>query len=179
MGQTKLHVCCSYAYKKYLMKIQMVIFFMSLIALISCTVNDQQKVPQMDFASMESLLQKDNDTVYVINFWATWCKPCIDELPEFEKINREYHDKNVSVILVSLDFPSNYHKLLLPYIEEHNIQSKVIHLTEVNANNWIDKVDPKWSGSIPATLIYNGNSREFFEGKLNYNELKQRIELKL
>lgn len=161
------------------MKFQLYISFVSILFLFACTGPKQEKVAQMEFSSIEPLLHKNNDTVYVINFWATWCKPCVDEIPEFEKINREFNDKKVKVILVSLDFPSKYNELLLPFIEKNDIQSRVIHLTEVNANSWIDKVNPDWSGAIPATLIYKKNEKDFYEGKLSYDELKKSIELKL
>ncbi len=56
------------------------------------------------FEDFEYLLEKDNDTTYVINFWATWCLPCVKELPEFEEINQHFKDKKFKMILVSLDF---------------------------------------------------------------------------
>lgn len=133
----------------------------------------------MDFSTFEPALKKQDDTVYVINFWATWCKPCIDELPDFERINLDYKNKPVKVILVSLDFPTKHEELLLPFIKENNLQSQVIHLTEVNANKWINRVSNEWSGAIPATVIYRGESRFFVEGKMNYEQIKSQIELKL
>lgn len=161
------------------MKIQLSIFFAGILFLLACSGPNQNKVDQFDFSTLEPLLHKNNDTVYVVNFWATWCKPCVGELPEFEKINQDYTDQKVKVILVSLDFPKKYDELLIPFIEENNIKSKVIHLIEVNANKWINKVSPEWSGAIPATLIYKGNSKDFFEGKLNYEEIKKSIDDKL
>jgi thiol-disulfide isomerase/thioredoxin len=139
----------------------------------------EKGVQKMDFSTFEPILKKQNDTVYVVNFWATWCKPCVEELPEFEKINKDYKGKPVKVILVSLDFPRKHEELLLPFIAENNIQSQVIHLTEVNANKWINKVSQEWSGAIPATVIYRGESHFFVEGKMNYEKIKSQIEHKL
>ena len=144
-----------------------------------CSSEDRNSIPQTDFAGLEPLLHKQNDTVYVINFWATWCKPCIEELPAFERINREYEGSRVRVILVSLDFPKKYEEQLIPFVEKENLQSTVVHLTEINANKWIDKVDPDWSGAIPATLVYKKGLREFYEQKLSYQELKTIVEQKL
>ncbi len=150
-----------------------------LAILLACGLEAKKDIPQMDFAGLEPLLQKQNDTVYVINFWATWCKPCLEELPAFERINGEYKDRRVKVVLVSLDFPNRYEDHLIPFVEKEDIRSAVVHLTEVNANNWIDKVDPGWSGAIPATLIYKSGQREFYEQKLSYQELKTIVEQKL
>lgn len=152
---------------------------MVIVLLYACTGQTPEKVPQLSFEEFEPLLHKQNDTVYVINFWATWCKPCIKELPDFEKLNKNFSKQKVKVYLVSLDFPNKYEELLLPYIEKNNIKSQVIHLTDTDANKWIDKVSPLWSGSIPATVIYKGNSAEFYETMLTYEELKKIVESKL
>ena len=61
------------------------------------------------------------------------------------------------------------------FVKKNNYQSEVIHLSDVNANKWIDKVSAEWSGAIPATLIYNKNKRTFIEGKITYNELDSLI----
>jgi thiol-disulfide isomerase/thioredoxin len=158
------------------MKVLLNLFLLAVFtvpALTGCIRADQEMPVQiMDFSSFEPLLKKQDDTVYVINFWATWCKPCIEELPDFEKINQDYKNKPVKVILVSLDFPNKHDELLLPFVSENNIQSEVIHLTEVNANNWINRVSEKWTGAIPATVIYRGESRFFVEGKMDYEKIK-------
>jgi thiol-disulfide isomerase/thioredoxin len=155
----------------------LIIAFVAVLA--GCSPEERNSIPQTDFAGLEPLLHKQNDTVYLINFWATWCKPCIEELPAFERINEEFEDRAVKVVLVSLDFPNRYAEQLVPFVEKENIRSKVVHLTEVNANSWIDKVDRGWSGAIPATLIYQGEQRGFYEQKLSYPELKKIVEQKL
>jgi thiol-disulfide isomerase/thioredoxin len=148
--------------------------------LYSCNTKNEIKqtsVPQMDFEEFEPLLNKNNDTLYIINFWATWCKPCVKEMPYFQRIEKEYRTQAVKVILVSLDFPNKHEELLLPFLEQNAIESKVIHLTDMKAYQWIDKVNPQWSGAIPATVFYKGDSfREFIEGSLTYDDLKQIID---
>ncbi|MBN2173019.1 MAG: redoxin domain-containing protein [Bacteroidales bacterium] len=145
----------------------------------SCNSPVNEKIPVLTFGQLEPLLRMNNDTVYVINFWATWCKPCIKEMPDFEKLNANYKNKPVKVILVSLDFPDKHESDLIPFIQKENIRSEVIHLNDPDANEWIDKVSPFWSGSIPATLVYKGNSSEFHEKSLTYEELKTIVESKI
>jgi thiol-disulfide isomerase/thioredoxin len=147
-----------------------------IFGLNSCWSDQDKNVKVMTFQEFDPYLKKSNDTVYIINFWTTWCKPCIKELPDFEKINDDYSKKKVKVYLVSLDFPDKHDELLIPFIKEHNIHSEVIHLTDTDANSWIDKVSPFWSGSIPVTVIYKGTSREFYEKTLTYDELKKIID---
>ena len=85
-----------------------------------------EPVKVVDFKGLEPHLNKQNDTTYVINFWATWCGPCVKELPYFEKITESYKDKKVKVIPVSLDFPKSYKKSLLPFLVKRGIKSEVI-----------------------------------------------------
>ena len=124
-----------------------------------------------DYDGLAPLLNMNDDKTYVINFWATWCAPCIKELPHFEKLNQNYNGKNVEVVLVSLDFPRQYEKKLKPYIKEKHIKSRVVALDDPDMNSWIPKVNKDWTGAIPATLIYNKNKREFYERTFNYEEL--------
>ncbi|HLA56673.1 MAG TPA: TlpA disulfide reductase family protein [Flavobacterium sp.] len=136
-------------------------------------------VSSYDFNSFRHLLEKKNDTVYVVNFWATWCAPCVKELPFFEKINSAYKNKKVKVLLVSLDMNKQVETGLLPFIKKRNLQSEVVHLHDPDADSWIAKVDPSWTGALPATVIYSKDERKFFEQSFTYegleNEVKQFI----
>jgi thiol-disulfide isomerase/thioredoxin len=145
--------------------------------LSSFTIEHQPRV--LSFDDFEPHLHFSNDTTYLVNFWASWCTPCVEELPAFERIGREYGDEELKVLLVSLDFPKQIESRLMPFIEKNNIRSEVLVLNDPDANKWIDRVDPGWSGSIPATLIYNRDKRIFHEGAYTYKELKTIIETKL
>jgi thiol-disulfide isomerase/thioredoxin len=115
--------------------------------------------------------------VKVINFWATWCGPCVKELPYFEKLNQE--DKTVKVILVSMDYdldpdPSKVKR----FMERKKILSTVVILAEENPNAWIEKIDKSWSGALPSTLVINPNSgkRKFVQGELKEGDLEKYIQ---
>lgn len=128
-----------------------------------------------DYAGFEKFLDIKDNKIHVINFWATWCAPCVKELPYFEKLNAEYKNKDVEVVLVSLDFPHLYETKLKPFIKEKQLKSKVIALDDTDMNSWIPKVNKNWSGSIPATIIYKNDKRKFFEQSFNYEELETKI----
>ncbi|GAB4313135.1 MAG: TlpA disulfide reductase family protein [Bacteroidales bacterium] len=138
-----------------------------------------EKPPVYNFDQFRPWLEKQNDTLYVINFWATWCKPCVAELPNFERIDKEYADRPVKVVLASLDFPKRITSQLIPFIHKNNITATVVVLHDPDANRWIPLVNPDWSGTIPATLIYKNDERTFYEGQLEYEELKSMIQNKL
>jgi thiol-disulfide isomerase/thioredoxin len=161
------------------MKIQQPVFHMlfltSLLLFLMIRIQSQQNrgIPIMNFDNFQPYLQLSSDTTYLLNFWATWCVPCRRELPSFEQIHKEFSGRAIKVILVSLDFPDQYESNLLPFLKKNSITASVIVLNDPNSNAWIDKVDSSWSGSIPATLIYNKDQRHFFEKELNYEQLKE------
>ena len=132
-------------------------------------------VKSFNFDGLENYIKPQNDTIYIVNFWATWCKPCIEELPYFEKINEEYGSKNVKVILVSMDMSKQVLSRLIPFLEKNKIKSEVVLLNDVDADAWINKVDPSWSGALPATLIYNSKKRLFFEQSFTYQTLLEQL----
>lgn len=129
----------------------------------------------VDFEGLRKYLEIKDDKTYVLNFWATWCAPCVKELPHFERLNDETSDDDVEVILVSLDFPSKYESNLKPYIIKKNLKSKVIALDDADSNTWIPKISEDWSGAIPATLIYNKSKKQFYEGSFTYKELQDAV----
>ncbi len=133
----------------------------------------QKDVPVYDFAQFEPLLHKNNDTTYIVNFWATWCKPCVQELPLFDSLAMEYKDKKVKVLLVSLDFAEKKDPIVIPFIKRKQIQSEVLILDDPDADAWISKVDSSWSGAIPVTLIYHKEKRAFYEQNFHGSELKE------
>ncbi len=117
------------------------------------------------FEELAPLFQQENDTTYVVNFWATWCKPCVKELPFFEEAWHAYSGHPVKIILVSLDFPKQIDSRLVPFIDKHNLQAQVVVLTDPDANAWIPQIADDWSGAIPATLVRRNGVTRFLEGE--------------
>lgn len=128
-----------------------------------------------DYDGLEPLINQKDDKVHVVNFWATWCGPCIKELPYFEAINEKYKNEGVEVLLVSLDFPNKYETALKPYIKKHKLKSKVVALNDTNQNRWIPAIDESWSGALPATIIYKGDQRMFYEKSFTQDELETEL----
>lgn len=132
-------------------------------------------IPVMNFDEFEPYLHRETDTTYVINFWATWCKPCVEEIPYFEKLNSTYGDRPVKVLMVSLDFARNLNSRLIPFIADNNMQSEVILLNDPRSHIWIEKVDSGWTGAIPFTVIYNSHKRSAYERTFNFEELESEL----
>ncbi|UOQ71097.1 TlpA family protein disulfide reductase [Hymenobacter cellulosilyticus] len=136
-----------------------------------------QQVSVIKFADLQKRLSQQNDTTYVVNFWATWCAPCVKELPLFEQLNTTQAGKKVKVLLVSLDYASQLDKKVKPFVLKRNLKSEVVLLNEPDPNSYLEKVDPKWSGAIPFTVIWNGkkNKRATFEREFTQPELTAEI----
>ena len=136
-------------------------------------------IKELDFQHFSPYLHKENDSLYIVNFWASWCIPCREELPAFEKVTEKYASQKLKVLLVSLDIPNQVESRLLPFLRKNKIKSEVILLNDPNQNQWIDQVDPKWTGAIPFTVIYGKGSRTCYERSLSFNELDSIIKLKI
>ncbi|HKK59896.1 MAG TPA: TlpA disulfide reductase family protein [Salinivirga sp.] len=143
------------------------------IMLFALSLNAQNTWKFSDFKAAHV---KQNDTVYVINFWATWCVPCVKELPEFEKSIKSYNQKPVKFYFLSLDFGDNAWKKANNYLDKRSFSFDSFLTTDDNANEWIPIVDESWSGAIPATVIYKGNKKTFHEGKITSAELNEYID---
>lgn len=135
----------------------------------------EDAIPIYNFDEFEHLLQFEDEKTYIVNFWATWCKPCVKELPYFEEIRENYKNNHVQVILVSLDFPEKLDTHVKPFIEKHKLKSKIVILDDVDSNRWIPLVSEEWSGAIPATVIYNKIERNFYERSFTYEELEAEL----
>ncbi len=158
------------------MKVKIIIA--ALILFSSYAIN-AQSVKEVNYEQFKPYLNNQSDTVYVINFWATWCKPCIEELPHFMTVAQDMRHKPVKFIFVSLDFAKYKESKLIPFIKENVIDEEVLLLNDPNSNFWINDINKEWSGAIPATIIYRKNQRSFFEGQVSYEELTENIEGKL
>lgn len=118
---------------------------------------------------------QNSDTLYIVNFWATWCKPCVEELPGFDSLFAETSKTKIKILLVNIDFKEELDKKVKPFLLKHATKAECILLDEVNGNDFIDKISPSWSGAIPATLFKKGTQSRFSEKKLRLEELKELI----
>ena len=157
------------------MKFTVVIFVT--VLLLKTIPAKSQSVPIVKFAQLKQLVDRPNDTVYVVNFWATWCAPCVKELPQFEALRQQYANKKLNVLLVSLDDRKTVTTKVNPFIRNRKIRSRVVLLDESDLNTWVDKLAPEWSGALPMTLILNRqrNVRKFIGKPVKAGELESII----
>ncbi|HKK41208.1 MAG TPA: TlpA disulfide reductase family protein [Bacteroidales bacterium] len=157
-------------------------YFIVLMFFTFTAMNGQsQKVERIEIPRLEKILNNPDDRLYVVNFWATWCPPCVKEFPSFQKVSAEYDITKVKFIMVSLDFPSQIKTQLIPFLKKNNVSLYVTIMTDLDYNSWIEKVDPDWQGDIPATLVFNNAKkiRKFHPGELDEPGLRKLIDSNL
>lgn len=145
-------------------------FLIMLIYFLPFNVEAQQ-VRLITLDDLYRRIQRGNDTTYIINFWATWCAPCLEELPHFEKLSASFNKSPLKVILVSLDARSKMNKTVVPYVQKKMLSNEVFLLADNDPQIYINRVDLNWSGALPATLMVHKNTRRFYEQEFSYEEL--------
>lgn len=145
-------------------------FYIFLFGIISVS-SYSQNVKLLNINQLNERIKNGKDSTYVVNFWATWCAPCIKELPHFEKLQAEYKSEKLAVLLVSLDFKSKLESNVIPFVKRKNLKNEVFLLNESSPQEFIDRIDPSWSGSIPATLFIKNDKRKFVESEFTYEQL--------
>jgi thiol-disulfide isomerase/thioredoxin len=146
-----------------------------LCGLIILVISIHTYAQQIPAVSAEQLIKytSSKDTLYIINFWATWCPPCVQELPEFNEIKSKYKDAKVKVLLVSLDFKQDYPYKLARFVEKKQLTPEVLWMSDTDPNQFIPKIDDSWGGSIPATIMVHPGKgyRYFTEGSVTAREI--------
>ena len=153
-------------------------FIILLIVIFISLTSFSQGLSIIKIETLEKRIKNNSDTTYIVNFWATWCAPCVKELPYFDSINNTYLNSKVKVILVSMDFKENLMTKLIPFIAAKKLRSEVVLLDELNGNYFIPMISDQWTGAIPATLIINNKKKinHFFEKKVDYKLLETELE---
>ena len=93
--------------------------------------------------------------VLVVNFWATWCGPCVAEFPEFIKLDAEYKAKGVRFIGISADEVADLQPKVVTFVKENKVGFEIFVQDVEDPQEMIDVVDKEWQGALPATFVYD------------------------
>ncbi len=135
-----------------------------------------QEIKKIKITDLESYITK-SDHPLIVNFWATFCGPCIQEIPYFQSVTAKYKDRKVELLLVSLDLPDYYPAKISSFARQNNYTTPIMWLNETNADYFCPKIDKSWSGGIPSTLFINNKTQyhKFFERQLTEPQVELNI----
>lgn len=139
----------------------------------NCTA---QQVNRISINELQAYIQKSEKPL-VVNFWATFCKPCVEEIPYFQHTIRNQYKDEVELLLVSLDLPADYPQKISSFAAQKNISAPIAWLNETDADYFCPKIDQKWSGAIPCTLMVNNKKRyrKFYDDQLSTVQLEKEL----
>lgn len=151
--------------------------FIILAVLAFTTAAQGQLIPRVKMAEVVNTYSRKTDSVYVINFWATFCRPCVGEIPHFISITNRYAAQKVKLLLVSLDLKEDYPAKIRAFAKQRHFNANMAWLNETNADVFCPMIDKSWSGAIPATIMVNARTgyRKFFEAELSAEEFEKAL----
>jgi len=157
----------------YISTMRILIALLCVITLTACQRESASTVEIVERDYLTQLLvDPSKEQIQVINFWATWCVPCVEELPVFVDLDKR---DGIDVILISLDNADNSKTVVNPFLEKNEITSTVKLLDDPYAAEWIPLVDVHWDGAIPATLIQKGDKKMFYNKSFTSSELEEEV----
>ncbi len=144
--------------------------------------DDQQSaapsVQELDIQGLQRLVHDRKGTILLLNFWATWCQPCIKELPDLIRLSKFYKGNELEVVGVSVDYPDETKSKIIPLLKEHRVPFKIYVAKFDKQDDFINAVDTSWNGAVPATFIYGprGTHRYSWIGQGSFSRFKQEVE---
>ena len=158
----------------------MKICFLAFMLMLLFKNTDGQQIQKIKIKALNDLITT-SDSVLIINFWATFCKPCVEEIPDLIKFTKKYKKQKVSLYLVSLDLENYYPEKIKKFVTKKKYAAKIAWLDESNADYFCPLIDATWSGAIPATLIVNNKMgyKKFYEKQLTPVEIEVAIKAAL
>lgn len=142
---------------------------------LSSTTESEPVAEVVSIETLKSRLSQLKGQVAVVNFWATWCEPCVEEMPELIEFDRKYRTKSVRFLSVSADHPDDLEDRILPYMKKAEIHFPVLVVGGESPDDLVKAVDPKWQGSLPATFVYDrdGNRVKAWFEKITLSDLQR------
>ena len=150
-----------------------------IIIFITCFIvsgSIAQEIKSLKIAELEKIIA-ETKTPLIVNFWATWCIPCIEELPYFLQEYANHKKDSLQLLLVSMDFKEEFPGKVRSFAKKRKITAPIVWLDETNADIFCPKIDSSWSGAIPASVFINPKTgyRKFYEEQLSHEQLKKEI----
>lgn len=147
-----------------------------ILGLFSVTLSAQKKIPKWKIGELEEYINRSERPV-IVNFWATYCVPCIEEIPYFIELVKKFKKDSIDLVLVSMDFEEMYPDKIRKFADKRKFNASIAWLDETNADYFCPRIDSSWSGVMPATLFVNNKTgfRSFYEEQIPKEKLEAEI----
>jgi thiol-disulfide isomerase/thioredoxin len=159
-------------------------FLLSVILMTGCATTNTQKsstsippVTRLSFDQLTTYVGQQQGKPLLVNFWATWCEPCVEELPDLIELYHAHHKEGLEMVGFSVDFPEQTDTVVKTFIKAHNIPYPVYVANPDDQDVLINHFSKKWSGAVPATFLYDKTGRlvRMRLGKMTYREMEEFI----
>ncbi|MDR1877534.1 MAG: TlpA family protein disulfide reductase [Flavobacteriaceae bacterium] len=127
-----------------------------------------------DFDKVQKLANTKNDTVYITNYWATWCMPCVEEIPDFVDLREEYKDKKVKFIFVNVDEFEDVLSEVIPFVKKYKMQK--VYQISLQELEKFQSFNPELTQAIPVTVIQKREEKEGLSGSFPKSVIADKIE---
>ena len=139
-----------------------------ILILAACNENKIANIEESDAASIWEKIQSNaGKKAVIVNFWATWCAPCVEELPYFIKLNK---NTDIELVLVSFDFEK---QTAIDHLTQKTDVDFTTYFNIQQQKEFFKEMPQEWNGELPYTMIFkkNGEKLKFFSGKISEKEL--------
>ena len=151
-----------------------------IITFLLIAIGVEAQIKAIKITDLETTI-KESTSPMIINFWATYCVPCIEEIPYFQELAKKYKSQGVSLLLVSLDLKTAYPTKIDAMAKKLKLTAPIAWLNETNADYFCPRVDSSWSGGLPASLFVSNVTgyRKFYEDEVSKEKLEKEIQAML
>jgi len=132
----------------------------------------------IDQGGLAKLIKERNGRTLVLNLWATWCAPCVEEFPDLVKLAKSYSEQEVEVVGISADYPDEVESKIMPFLRRQGVPFMVYVADFQSQQDFINGVNSSWSGALPATLVFDkqGKQRSFLVGEGTYDKFRKMVD---
>lgn len=151
--------------------------FIFIVFLLPAGLYAQDVLPLNNVKAVEALKESYKGKVLLVNFWATWCTPCVKEFPDLVKLYKNYKKKDFKVIFISVDLAEDIEGKVKPFLKKKDVNFTSYYNNFENVEELINYFDKNWEGNIPATYIFNkdGELSGSLIGNRDYKEFEKEI----
>ena len=142
--------------------------------------NEPAKSPPrlVEANEVKELVAQQRGRVVLLNFWATWCPPCLVEFPEIVEIEKTYRERGLAVVSVSADSADRIESDLIPFLAKHAPEFPIYVMRTDDLDTFMQRIDPEWTGEVPATFFISRGGDVTFKrfGAMSRAQLEQALD---